>query len=138
MRITQINIKNFKALHGEHKIKIETSFVSLVGENNTGKTTLFSAIDFLKNGLAKGKVIADYKNKRAISEEVSVEITIQGKLRDIIEKFSENKFLAYVYNEEEFETIRLKRSSEKINITQNGKSVQLDENKIWLLAELSG
>jgi predicted ATP-binding protein involved in virulence len=130
MKITRIILNNFKAFQGEHIINIDNPLVCLVGENNTGKTTLFAAIDFLKNGVAREKSIQDYKNKKNQDKDVSVEIIIQGNLKETIEFFSEKKFLPYVYENNGVETIRLKRSSERVDITQSKKTVQLDERKL--------
>lgn len=132
MKITKITLNNFKAFQGEHVIDTDSSVVCLVGENNTGKTTIFAAIDFLKNGIPKEKSVEDYKNKSQVTGEVSVEIVIKGELKKAIEDFSESKFLPYVDEQDGVEMIRIKRSSEKLEITQNNKPVQLDEKKITI------
>jgi putative ATP-dependent endonuclease of OLD family len=131
MKITQIEVENFKAFEGKQTIDLNSNIVVLVGENNTGKTSLFSAIEFLKNGPAKDANISDYLNKNASVKIVSVEVTIQGAIKHLIQNFSEPKFLPYIFIDENGnETIRIKRSSEHTEITQNKKSVQLDEKKI--------
>ncbi len=131
MKITKMIVNNFKALSGEHIIETDNPMICLVGENNTGKTTLFTAIDFLKSGAAKGKSIDDYKNKNHIDKDVSVEIIMQGNIRQIIQDFSDaKKYLSYVYDDNSVETIRLKRSSLEAEITQNAKQVKLNAQKI--------
>jgi AAA15 family ATPase/GTPase len=55
MRISQVKVKNFKAFNGEHVFDIVGGMVFLVGENNTGKSSLFEAINFIKSGLPKEK-----------------------------------------------------------------------------------
>lgn len=131
MKITKIIINNFKALSGEHIIETDNHMICLVGENNTGKTTLFAAIDFLKSGVAKGKSIDDYKNKNHINKDVSVEIIMQGNIRQIIQDSSDaKKYLSYVYDDDSVETIRLKRSSLEMEITQKTKQVKLNAQKI--------
>lgn len=130
MKIKTITLNNFKVFEGEHMIDTNSEIVCLVGENNVGKTTIFSAVDFLKNGVAKDKSIDGYKNKNKLINDVSVEITIEGRLKEAILNFSEEKFLPYIVENGCVEIIRLKRSSEKSEITQNKKSIQLNENKI--------
>lgn len=130
MRITKITVNNFKALSGLHVIETDSPMLCFVGENNTGKTTLFAAIDFLKNGISKDKSIDDYKNKNNIDKDVYVEIIIQGDISSVINNFSEPKFLPYVYYDSGVESIKLKRSSEHVEIIQNKKTVTLTEKKI--------
>lgn len=62
MKITQIIIENFKSISNKIVIDTNKPIVCFVGENNTGKTTVFRAIDFLRNGVVKEKTIDDYKN----------------------------------------------------------------------------
>ena len=76
MKIIKIVINNFKAFANQVEINTDKPIVCLVGENNTGKTTIFRALDFLRNGVAKDKTIDDYKNINHITDDVSVEITI--------------------------------------------------------------
>lgn len=68
MKITQVKIQNFKAFKGENTFDLNSGLVFLVGENNTGKTTLLEAISFLKSGLPEKRKIEDFKNKQAIDE----------------------------------------------------------------------
>lgn len=132
MRIVEIKLNNFKAFSGEHIIQTDSPVVCFVGENNTGKTSIFAAIDFLKSGIPQGKTIADLKNKSHQDESVSVEVTIEGSLRAAIEVFSEEKYQPYVYEVDSKERIRLRRSSEKSTVIQKGKSVELDEKKLTI------
>lgn len=133
MKIIKIVINNFKAFANQVEINTDKPIVCLVGENNTGKTTIFRALDFLRNGVAKDKTINDYKNINHINDDVSVEITIQGKLTDAINNFSEPKYLDYILtNTNGIETMKLRRSSQAITITQNKKQINLDEKKICI------
>ena len=133
MKIIKIVINNFKTFANQVEINTDKPIVCLVGENNTGKTTIFRALDFLRNGVAKDKTIDDYKNINHITDDVSVEITIQGKLTDAINNFSEPKYLDYILtNTNGIETMKLRRSSQAITITQNKKQINLDEKKICI------
>lgn len=130
MKITKIVIENFKSFSNRVEIDTNKSIVCFVGENNTGKTTIFRALNFLRNGVEKDKSIDDYKNSNNLTENVYVEITIQGNIRQVINNFAESKYLDYVYNENGIETMRLCRNSLPTTITQNGKNIKLDEKKI--------
>ena len=130
MKITKIVIENFKSFSNRVEIDTNKSIVCFVGENNTDKTTIFRALNFLRNGVEKDKSIDDYKNSNNLTENVYVEITIQGNIRQVINNFAESKYLDYVYNENGIETMRLCRNSLPTTITQNGKNIKLDEKKI--------
>lgn len=71
----------------------------LVGENNTGKSTVFEAIDFLRNQIPQGKHIEDIKNKAA-KEEMFVEILFEGNIDALIENFSKKKLEEFVKKDE--------------------------------------
>ena len=48
MRISEIVIENYRIFKGKHTLPVNKNLVFFVGENNTGKSTVFEAIDFLK------------------------------------------------------------------------------------------
>ncbi len=77
----------------------------LVGKNNSGKSTLFEAIDFLRNGVSSTVNISELKNNRHPNEEIEVEITFSEGITEIVDNFSqENKketFKKYIYKENE-------------------------------------
>ncbi|MDF7675183.1 ATP-binding protein [Neisseriaceae bacterium ESL0693] len=132
LRITEIKLENFKIFGQSLCVKINTPFTCLVGENNTGKTTIFSAIDFLKTGVIKGKTIDDYKNKNQSDQHCSVEITLQGDLTDVVRELSGKKYEPYIFGDANQQTIRLKRSSEEREIQQNNKPIHTDHQKILM------
>jgi len=126
MFIKSIIIKNFKCF-GNEPTSIEFSlpdnknkgsgFNILIGENNTGKSTVFEAIDFLRSGTKKE--IKDIKNKNTTSDDIIlVEIIFSGNVSEIIDAFSQiNKvdvFKKYIYTIDDTEYFRLCRSSEDI------------------------
>lgn len=56
MRITDINIKNYRAFYGEHHFCLDKDGKNLMvyGENGSGKSSLFTALqDFLKSSVSK-------------------------------------------------------------------------------------
>lgn len=130
MKITKIIIENFKSFGNRIVIDTNKPIVCFVGENNTGKTTIFRALNFLRNGVEKDKSIDDYKNSNNLTRNVYVEITIQGNIRQVINNFAESKYLDYVYDENGIETMRLCRNSLPTTITQNGRNITLDEKRI--------
>jgi predicted ATP-dependent endonuclease of OLD family len=106
-----------------------------VGENNTGKSTVFEIIDFLRDNTKKS--ISDIKNKNANEgEDVSVELTFYGNVNDVIDNFSQDNkvtvFKKYVYDYEDKECFRLLRSSKNI------KAIQLWNNETQEFKNESG
>jgi len=90
----------------------------LVGENNSGKSTVFEAIDFFRNGIPKSKGVQDILNKSAQTGDIfSVEIAFQGYLRTIISNFAQDTkkaaFEEYIYNRDGIEQLNILRSSLK-------------------------
>ncbi len=131
MHLKELLIKNFKGFKGKHNLKFENNFIFFVGDNNSGKSSIFEAIDFLKNGLPKGKTVDDIKNKNS-TEDMTIEAIFQGNITQLITDFSEKKYLIYVFEENGTETIKVRRSTEKKEITQGKKTVELNEKKITL------
>lgn len=84
-----------------------------LGENNTGKSTIFEAIDFLRNN--SRKPIESIVNKSFPQENADVSLVFTGKLSEVVEEFSpDNKkaaFTAKVYLSNEQEHLNLQRTS---------------------------
>lgn len=122
MKITKLSVENFK------KVKDNFDFVFLsqnffVGDNNTGKTSIIEAVDYLLAGPKKDK---KYKNlKASASENISVQAVLTGDFSNIDAKYKD-----YIYQEDGVDCIKLKRSDEVKDIDQAGKKVKLDESKI--------
>ena len=64
MRITQIDIKNFRAFYGHYTIELEKTGKNLIiyGENGSGKSSLFSALQNFIDSYNKNLNFADYRN----------------------------------------------------------------------------
>ncbi len=134
MFIQSLIIKNYKCFENDStpiefslpdNKMVGSGFNILIGENNTGKSTVFEAIDFLRDGTKKD--IKDIKNKKASeNDEILVELVFSGNVTDVIESFSQqNKkdiFKKYIYNIDDKEYIKLCRKSSNI------KAIQLWDN----------
>lgn len=127
MLISQIVIENFKIFKGKHTFDIKNSLVFFVGENNTGKSSIFEAVSYLKSGLPNTKKLEDIKNKLSTStDHLTCTIRLTGNIKEIITDFSEAKYLPYVFEEAGKEILLIQRSSEERVIKQNGKDKRLD------------
>jgi predicted ATP-dependent endonuclease of OLD family len=133
MRIANIKIENYKIFKGQHNFDFKDNLIFLVGENNTGKSTLFQAINFVKTGLPKEKKLEDIKNKSAGEQEhVVCTIKFVGKVKEVISDFSEKKYEKYVFTENSEEALLVQRSSEEKFVKQDGKEIKLDIKKVSL------
>ena len=121
MKINSLTIENFKL------IKEKTTFYFknmnfLVGENNTGKTTLIEALDYLFNGPEDGK---KYDSYSALDEESPiVEVVIEGAPLPIN---CNNNLKQYFDNQNK---IKIQRKKSKILIWNyyNNNFVNEDKN----------
>lgn len=127
MKIVKLSIENFKMF--KEKKEFDFSDMNfLIGENNTGKTTIIEAVDYLINGPKK-----DFKYKNLNMEEgdfITVEIVIMGDFSSIDAKYKD-----YIYTVDDVEYIKIKRSDENKTIIQNGKNVELNQSKILFYKE---
>lgn len=122
MKITKLTAENFKIFKNKQEFDL-SNINFLVGENNTGKTAVIEALDYLVNGPIKDRV---YKNKNCIvNENVSVEATINIGSSEVDAKYN-----SYIYEDNGQKFIKIKRSDKEEKIKQNGKDVDLNEKKI--------
>ena len=135
MFIKNLEVKNFKCFDNEIQSldfsipdgkTVGSGLNIFIGENNTGKSTIFEAIDFLRDGTKKE--LKEIKNKKASdNDEISIQIVFTENIREVVNNFSqENKkqvFEKYIYEDNNKEYFKLLRSSKDI------KSLQLWNNQ---------
>ena len=127
MKITKITIENFKMFKEKKEINF-SDMNFLIGENNTGKTSVLEAIDYLINGPKKD---VKYKNLSANeSEYINIEIIIEDQFLNLNEDCK--KYESYIYEENNKKFLKIKRTDEKIKVTQNGKEKTFDENNLLI------
>lgn len=120
MYISTLKLHNFKSFKGDHTISFSQHINFFVGNNNAGKTSIFHAIEFLTRGRSRDDFIFN-QFKDDYSQYVSVEI----ELSDVGE-YLPTKYQNYVNDNK----LRLRRSSNKEIVSQNGKDVELNIKKI--------
>lgn len=135
MFIKSIKLSNFKGFVGDnHQINFNTpdgitagsGLNIFVGENNSGKSSIFEAIDFLRNGI-KPENATLIKSKLADNsqpEEANVKIAFSGKIREAISCFVQNNKQA-VFNNAITDVSELKAQRN----TSDCKSLLLWDNK---------
>lgn len=131
MFIKELKIENFKGFKGEHVLRFDKNLIFFVGDNNSGKSTVFEAVDFLKSGLPQNKKIEDLKNKKSDGQ-LCVTLKLQGNVKVVISDFSQTKYLNYIFIENGVETLLARRTSEKSKIKQGAKDVEINIKKVTL------
>lgn len=92
--ISEIKVKNFKSFKGEHIFEFKKGINYLVGDNNSGKTTVFDAVDFLLNAKNSESYINNSVSK---GEEVSVTMSFDdvnlSEVEELKDFVKENKLI---------------------------------------------
>jgi predicted ATP-dependent endonuclease of OLD family len=121
MYIKELNIKFFKSIEnnldplkfGIPNGNAGSGLNIFLGENNTGKSTIFEAFDFLRNNSKKQN--SSIVNKAYPDEVALVEMELTGDLDGVIEQFSpDNKKAAFrgkVYKVDGIEHLKLQRTT---------------------------
>ena len=93
-----------------------------VGNNNCGKSSVFEAIEFVKNlnGRTKDDVIS-----QGSPGDVSVTIEFRGDVEEAVKSSGLSKYESYITEDGGEKIITIKRSSREETIKQNGKDKSL-------------
>jgi predicted ATP-dependent endonuclease of OLD family len=123
MYISEIKLKNFKGFEGEHTINFKEGMNFLIGNNNCGKSTLFEAVKFITSKLPKEEIIT-----KDINDDVFVEVEFRGDdIEELLSKEPLKKYKEYLIKSK---SLKIMRSSDEKTISQNGKGIKLDIDKI--------
>ncbi|MBC4013341.1 ATP-binding protein [Morganella morganii] len=123
MFIKSIEVENFKGYHGTQNIDFnvpdgttEGSGLNIfVGENNSGKSTIFEALDFIKDNTKKDPAsLVNKSDPTDILNSMSVCVTYTGNItlsvNSHIQDNKKNSFINKVYIQEGIEYFKVKRS----------------------------
>ena len=123
MFIKSMVIENFKGFHGSHDIEFNTpdgttegsGLNIFVGENNSGKSTIFETLDFIKDSTKKDPASLINKSVPTVAfNDFSIEVVYTGNITASINTHVQtNKvrsFLNNVYMEGGNECFKVKRS----------------------------
>lgn len=125
MYISKIKLHNFKGFKEDHEIIFDKGVNFFVGDNNCGKSSAFEAIDFIRTKIDRNEIIT----KTEIDGDgfISVEIEFKGDdLESLVQTDALKKYQSYLVDTEGQKSLRVMRSSEETEITQDGKKKKLD------------
>ncbi|THE07652.1 recombinase RecF [Enterococcus hirae] len=115
MYISKLILENFKSFEGRHEILFKPGINFFVGNNNSGKTTIFKAVEFLRNGKYEDGLITNGKKDC----NCSVEIIFSGDdILEIVSNHAVKKYQNYVFEENGTLNLRVLRSSEDVKKVQ--------------------
>lgn len=108
MYISKLSIENIKGFYGKTEFKFQNGMNYIVGNNNSGKSTIFDAFNYLYDS----KSVDGIYSKE--SSESSVEICIRGEdLEELMQIGDFTKFQNYVYQVDDGYEIRFRRQSKE-------------------------
>ncbi|WP_273950949.1 ATP-dependent nuclease [Leuconostoc mesenteroides] len=116
MYISKIKLINYKGFYGETEFDFGPNLTFISGQNNVGKSTVFSAITVLRDG--KEENLIQNKNKQADVEEnvtIAIELTdpnLETYIESLVTKNKQEVLKSYVYQDENGQHLTLQRSTE--------------------------
>lgn len=113
MYISKIKLENFKSFVEKHEINLKPGINYFVGNNNSGKTSLFQAIEFIVLGKTKELFITKNSSK---------DVTVEIELEEVNSENLPEKYVNYVNDGK----LVLKRSSKDEVVKQGNKNVNLN------------
>lgn len=121
MYVKSLTLHNFKSFE-DQTFSFSKGMNFFVGNNNTGKTTVLNALDFLINGGSKEEVLCNFHGN-------STEVSVQAELGDVKLPNSKDrkKYTKYI---DANGNLTIKRSSKQELLLQSGKTVGSSIKKI--------
>lgn len=132
MFIKKITVNNFKGYQKQNNLihcnvpngELGSGLNILVGENNTGKSTIFEALSFIRDNTKKG--INTLLNQESSDKELSVEVQFTGDLSEIIDIYiqdNKNKiFKNLVHTEDDNQILTVRR---QMNVSDPSESKKI-------------
>lgn len=125
MYISKIKLHNFKGYKKDHEIIFDKGVNFFVGDNNSGKSSVFEAIDFIRTKRDRNEIIT--KSEIDGDGFISVEIEFKGDdLESLVQTDALKKYQSCLVDTDSKKSLRVMRSSEETEITQDGKKKKLD------------
>lgn len=123
MYIKNLVIENVKSFRGEHHFEFSPGVNFLVGDNNTGKSTVLESLLFLFEKPTKFTPEKFYSTN--VAEPTRVQVDIVSDLEMLVGEDKFKKLADYIFTEEGEQVLRLDRCSEDRVVTQKGKEITI-------------
>jgi putative ATP-dependent endonuclease of OLD family len=129
--IKAMSVENVKSFRGEQIFRFVDGLNFLVGDNNSGKSTVFEALLFLFSGpTATSFTPATFYSKDADGP-TRVSVDLCGGIDELVatEKFA--RLADYAFEDDDGQTVlRLERNSSNREVAQGSRTVTLDVKKL--------
>ena len=102
----------------------------LVGDNNSGKSTVLQAILFLFEGPSASRWTPDDFYSKHSKGPTRVQVDVAGGVRELVQEEKFKKLKDFVFEERGLQILRLERSSQEREVQQSGKSKRVDVKSV--------
>ena len=127
MYISKLTLNDFRSFKGSQDLEFNKGINFFVGDNNSGKTTIFKAIEFIQSGKNK----EDWISKNANSKNVSVIVEFSGSdLSDIVKLNNLKKYSSYVSEDNKLTIMRSSEPGEWTDSKGSKKSLDLKNIRV--------
>ncbi|WP_407904243.1 ATP-dependent nuclease [Escherichia coli] len=127
MFIEELKVENFKGYHGDCSIKFKipdginegSGLNVFVGENNSGKSTIFEIFDLIKDGTKKDtECLLSKVDPSNMPSSYSVEVIFSGDISNVIKNFAQDNKVSilqkHVCTEGGSDKLRVRRCSDDV------------------------
>lgn len=130
MYVKNVEIENVKSFRKPEKFTLKDGVNFLVGDNNSGKSTLLEAILFLFEGPSATRWTPDEFYAKDAQGPTRVVADISGGVEYLVQKEKFKKLADFVFDDAGEKVLRLERSSQEREVQQNGKTKKVNVKSI--------
>jgi hypothetical protein len=127
--IKRVELENIRCFSGKEEIFLSPGLNYFVGENNSGKSSVMHALDYIRSFSSKDESKI-YANNTDLSK-VIIDIA-EDNWDEILQEGSLAKLATYLFDDPngEGQILRVRRQSREESVIQNGKKVNIDSKKV--------
>ncbi len=135
MFVRRMELSGFKSFSGVHELRFSRGLNLLVGDNNSGKSSVLEALNYLRDGVSAANPLPLFVN-HTTNQHVTVTVDVAGCADRVEDDARLAKFKDYLFDADlDGQILRLQRSSEPRDVTQNGKTKTLSVSSITVWNE---
>lgn len=126
MYIRRVTVENVKSFRQETTFDLGPGVNYLVGDNNSGKSTVLEALLFLFEGPTATKWRPDSFYSTNATGATRVTVDIAGNVEGLVKQQKFSLLEDFLFDEKGEKVLRLERSSAERTVTQSGKEKKID------------